>query len=151
MCNQTWDYTRNGSWTHRCHLCDQGRETMDHIMAECPFTRRSGSSSSKPCNAHYRNQQQLQLYGGGAGCVLSTTVINVKVSTLCSRWFVGWSGKSVTHGASETLPHPWPRYYSWWRLRQIAKLKPAQGGLEALARLWDGRTSNDIMLYTSII
>ena len=22
-----------------CYLCDQGRETIDHILAECPFTR----------------------------------------------------------------------------------------------------------------
>lgn len=23
----------------QCYLCDQGRETIDHILAECPFTR----------------------------------------------------------------------------------------------------------------
>jgi hypothetical protein len=84
----------------RCFLCNQAQETIDHIVATCPFTQSFGIVSYKSLTSNSPRQQRRPCAGGG-GHVLSTIVTNVRAWTPGSCWFLGKFGRSGTPDAPE--------------------------------------------------
>jgi hypothetical protein len=80
----------------RCFLCNQAQETIDHIVATCPFTQSFGIVSYKSLTSNSPRQQRRPCAGGG-GHVLSTIVTNVRAWTPGSCWFLGKFGTTQIH------------------------------------------------------
>ena len=110
-----------------CFLCDQDQETIDHIIAACPFTRELLASHPR-----------LQLPAGTASSLAwwqrIRSLTNVQwrkgLDTRDLLWSLGRFGKSGTQGASAKLRQQSSTCSNSSRWRLIDGLKRAQPGFQ---------------------
>jgi len=113
-----------------CFLCDQDQETIDHIIAACPFTRELWH--------HILQALGLQLPAGTASSLAwwqrIRSLTNVQwrkgLDTRYLLWSLGRFGKSGTPGASATLRQQSSTCSNSSRWRLIDGLKRAPPGLQ---------------------
>jgi hypothetical protein len=80
-----------------CYLCDQGEETIDHILDSCPVTREIWYYALHAFSYH---KQRRRHYVGGEGCAPYSTVSSLQASTPYLHSSHGKFGKNEMLDAS---------------------------------------------------